>query len=96
MDDGSEETFTANEVAGFYGVSLYPYLEVPLVGPSPFKGGPDEVSYIHLKPLPDERYYDAVERYNVDNEIQWDEDFDARRGGKWAIRPLYPDVSDYN
>ena len=27
--------------------------------------------------------------YNLKNEIQWDEDFDARRGGKWAVRPEF-------
>lgn len=89
LNDGTLQTFTADEVATLYGVDQEDYLSVPLIGDTPFSGGVDELSYIHLKPLKDARYYDAKERYNVDNEIQYDEDFDSRRGGKWAVRPEF-------
>lgn len=86
--DGTPATFTAAEIAELYGVDAEPYLAIPLVGsPSPFLNGADELSYVHLKPLPDGRYYDAPTQFNADNETQWGEDFDARRGGKWAVRP---------
>lgn len=88
LDTGDEVTYTAAEVAEFYGVQAEDYLEVPLTGPTPFANGPEELSYYHLKPKSDPRlYFDAIERYNTENEIQWQDDFDARRGGKWAQRP---------
>ncbi len=89
LNDGSYETYTAEQIAEFYEIADEDYLAIPLIGPSPFHGGQDELSYVHLKPLSDGQYYDARQRYNVDNEIQWDEDFDARRGGKWAVRPEF-------
>lgn len=85
--NGDSATFTAAEVAELYGVEGEDYLEVPLTGPYPFMNGQDELSYYHLKPLRDGRYYDAPTRYNVEVETQWDEDFDARINGKWAVRP---------
>lgn len=94
--DGSVVTYTAAEVAEFYGVQDEDYIEVPLVGLSPFNGGEDEMSYYHLKPKNDSRlYFDAPTRYNTDMEEYWDEDFDSRRGGKWAVRPVGDTSRDY-
>lgn len=90
LDTGEEQTFTAAEVAELYGVEEEDYLEVPLTGPLPFGPGIDEVSYYHLKPLPDGRYYNAIERYNTEVDTYYDEDFDPRKGGKWAVRPDAP------
>lgn len=87
MKNGSPQTFSAADVALLYGVENETYLSVPLAGASPFDGA-DELEYIHLKPLPDGNYYDAKDAFNVDNEIQWKQDFDARRGGKWAVPPI--------
>ena len=95
LNDGTTPTYSAAQVAEFYGVQAEPYLAVPLVGVTPFQGGPDEMSYYHLKPKSDPRlYFDAIERYNTENEIQWDEDFDAHRGGKWAVRPEFDNNAD--
>jgi hypothetical protein len=94
--DGTIATYTAAEVAAFYGVQDEDYLEVPLVGVSPFTGGQDEVSYYHLKPKNDSRlYFNAIERYNPSDEEYLDEDFDSRRGGKWAVRPIGDTSQDY-
>lgn len=88
LDDGTPATYTAAEVAELYGIEDEEYLAVPLVGsPSPFFPGKSEMEYFHLKPRPDGRYQNAIDLYNTENEIQWDEDFDARRNGKWAVRP---------
>lgn len=95
LDTGEQATYTAADVAAFYGIENEPYLAVPLVGVTPFQGGPDEMSYFHLKPKSDPRlYFNAIERYNTENEIQWDDDFDARRGGKWADRPQFDNTED--
>lgn len=87
-------TYTAAEVAEFYGVEDEEYLAVPLAGPEPFENGQEYMEYYHLKPKPDSRlYFNAIDRYNTDNEIQWDENFDSRQGGKWAVRPhVDPDL----
>lgn len=89
--DGSVATYTANQVATFYGVQAEPYLAVPLVGISPFGKRADEVSYIHLKPQRDPSlYYDprVPEKFNESN-LNWDgPDFDAQEGGKWEQRPV--------
>lgn len=88
LDTGEYITYTAEEVAEFYNVQNEDYLAVPLAGPTPFANGPEELSYFHLKPKPDPRlYFDAIDRYNTENEIQWKDDFDARKNGKWADRP---------
>ncbi len=92
LNTGAVVYYSPEDIAAYYNVSDQPYLAVPLTGPSPFRNGPDELSYVHLKPLPDGQYYDAKERYNYMNEIQYQEDFDARRGGKWAVRPLFEDT----
>lgn len=87
LDTGDPATFTAAGIADLYNVADQDYLAVPLAGLSPFLGGKDESSYIHLKPLPDARYYDAKQRYNIDYDVQLDDDFNAHTGGKWAVRP---------
>ena len=87
LDNGEYETLTALQVATLYGVQADPYLAVPLAGPSPFHGGQQELSYIHLKPQPDGDYYDAHERYNTDMQPYLDEDFEGKAGGKWARPP---------
>lgn len=87
LDDGTTQTFTAAEVAALYGITGHPYESVPLSGLNPFGPGVDELTYIHLKPLANGIYYDAQETYNTNNEIQLGEDFDAHRGGKWAVPP---------
>lgn len=84
--------YTAEEVAELYGVDGEDYLEVPLTGPEPFVNGDDYMQYVHLKPLPDQQYYNAIARHNTEFEGYFDEDFDARRNGKWAVRPEF--VSD--
>lgn len=95
LDDGTMATYNAAQVAAFYGVENETYLPVSLIGPTPFLSGPDEMSYYHLKPKSDPRlYFNAIDRYNVDNEIQWDDDFDAHRGGKWAVRPEFDNSED--
>lgn len=86
LDDGSTQTYTALEIATLYNVADQPYLPVNLALPLPFQNGRDEMSYVHLKPLPDAQYYDAKEQYNFNNEIQWGEDFVVGEG-KWARRP---------
>lgn len=94
LDDGTQQTFTAEEVAELYGVQDENYLSIALTAPLPFEPGKSELEYYHLKPLPDGQYFNAIERYNTENEVQWDEDFDARRGGKWAVRPQYEPIDD--
>lgn len=93
LDTGEEETFTAQEVAELYGIEDEEYLSVPLTGPLPFAPGKSELEYYHLKPRPDGRYPDAKTLYNTEtpNESYLDEDFDARRGGKWQVRPRFDD-----
>lgn len=86
LNDGTPATYTAAQVAGFYGVSARDYLAVSLTGPEPFANGQEYMNYIHLKPLADSAYYDAVEQYNLDNAIQYGEDFMIGQG-KWAKRP---------
>lgn len=88
LDSGSPATYTAEEVAELYGVEDEDYLAVPLAGPEPFLNGQEYMSYYHLKPRRDGRYFNAPEHYNVEVETYFDEDFDARRNGKWAVRPL--------
>ena len=88
LHNGMIETYSASEVADFYGVGDEDYLAVDMAAPLPFENGPDYMSYIHLKPLADGRYYNAIERFNTENEIQYKRDFDARRGGKWEVPPL--------
>lgn len=92
LHTGAEVTYTAEEVAELYGVEAEDYLEVPLAGPEPFLNGQDYMQYVHLKPLPDQQYYNAIARHNTEFEDYFDEDFDARRNGKWAERPQF--VSD--
>lgn len=95
--DGSVVTYTANQVATFYGVQAESYLAVPLVGISPFKGAENEVSYVHLKPQRDPSlYYDprVPEKYNEDNEEWFGPDFNAREGGKWEQTPVRLDEDD--
>lgn len=94
LNDGTIETYTAAEVAALYGIEDEDYIEVSLVGPEPFTSGNDYMTYYHLKPLPDGQYFNAIERYNTENEIQWDEDFDSRRNGKWAVRPEFDHADD--
>lgn len=86
LDTGSPATFTALEIATLYNVADQPYLAVDLSKPYPFQNGRDEMSYVHLKPLPDDQYYDAKEQYNFNNEVQYGEDFVVGKG-KWARRP---------
>jgi len=91
--DGSLRTFTPLEVAELYGVEGESYLSVPLIGPSPFANSVEELSYYHLKPMADDRqYFNAIDRYNTNNEIQWDEDFDGKK--KYAIRPQFDNSED--
>lgn len=94
LDDGEPATYTAAEIAELYGVDEEDYLAVDMSLPEPFRGGQDYMSYYHLKPLPDGRYYDAKVRYNIDIEEYFDEDFDARRNGKWAVRPQIDSEED--
>lgn len=94
LDDGTQQTFTAPEIAALYNVDDLPYLSVPMIGDTPFIGGVDELTYVHLKPLANARYYDAKERYNFYNEEQWGDDFDARCGGKWQQRPLVDNIDN--
>lgn len=94
LNDGSFATYTALQIATLYGVQAEPYLSIPVDGPYPWINGPQELSYYHLKPLADEQYFNAIERYNTNNEVQWDEDFDARRNGKWAVRPQTDSYED--
>jgi hypothetical protein len=86
LNDGTTHTYTADDIATLYNVDDQPYLAVSLVGNEPFMNGQEYVSYVHLKPLANGKYYDAKERYNFNNEIQWGDDFITGRG-KWAIRP---------
>jgi hypothetical protein len=86
LANGTLQTYTANQIAGYYNVADQPYLPVALVGPEPFLSGGEYMSYVHLKPLPDAKYYDAKERYNFNNEIQLGEDFVTGQG-KWARPP---------
>lgn len=89
LKNGSPATFTALEVATLYGVQDEDYLEIALTAPWPLQPGKTELEYFHLKPLPDGNYFNAIERYNTatPNDSYEDEDFDARKGGKWAVRP---------
>lgn len=89
LSDGSPATYTANQIATLYGVQAEDYLAIDLAQPFPWINGAQELSYYHLKPLADEQYFNAIERYNTENEIQWNEDFDGRRNGKWAVRPQF-------
>lgn len=93
LDDGTIQTLSAPDVAALYNVSDLPYLPVPLNGPTPFQNGPDELSYAHLKPLSNGQYYDAKQRYNFYNEIQYDDDFVVGQG-KWARRPQFDNSED--
>lgn len=86
LDNGTIQTYTANQIAGYYNVADQPYLPVSLVGNEPFMGGQDYMTYVHLKPLPNGQYYDAKEQYNFNNEIQQGDDFVVGQG-KWAKRP---------
>lgn len=94
LSDGTPATYTAEEVAELYGVADEDYLAIDLADPLPFNPGKDYVRYYHLKPLPDEQYFNAIERYNTENETYYDEDFDARRNGKWAERPQVDPFED--
>lgn len=96
LDDGTPQTYTASEVAALYNLGGADYLAVPLIGPSPFLGGVDEVSYYHLKPQPDGQYYDAPELYNTSNEEYLDIDFDARAKDKWVHRIREDQSDDFN
>lgn len=89
LHDGSTATYTALQIATLYGVQAQPYLAISLAGPFPFKNGQEEMSYYHLKPLPDGQYFNAIDRYNTNVVVQMDEDFDAHRNGKWAVRPQF-------
>lgn len=95
LKDGTLQTFTADDVATLYGVDGEDYLPVDMSDPEPFSNGRDYMSYYHLKPLAnDHDYFNAIDRYNTTGAIQWDEDFDARQGGKWAVRTKHQ--SDQN
>lgn len=98
LDDGTPATYTAAQVAGFYNLGSDPYLAVPLIGPSPFSGGPrspmGEITYYHLKPQPDGRYYDAHVKYNTTGEEYPDIDFDARSPDKWTHRKRFVSEDD--
>lgn len=87
LKNGDEATYTAEEVAELYGIEEETYLEIELGDPWPIEPRKSEVEYYHLKPLPDGQYFNAIERYNTENETYYDEDFDPRKGGKWAERP---------
>lgn len=86
LDNGTTQTYTANQIAGYYNVADQPYLPVALVGNEPFLSGQEYMSYVHLKPLSDGKYYDAKERYNFNNVVQMGDDFVVGQG-KWARRP---------
>lgn len=90
LDSGEVVTYSANDIATFYNVQDLPYVPVPLVGQSPFTGK-EEIEYIRLIPRGDGVYYDAKERYNIDDEPYLDDDFDAKEGGKWAVKPRVAD-----
>lgn len=98
MDDGTQQTFTAAQVAALYNLGSDPYLSVPLVGPKPFYGGYDspmgEITYYHLKPQPDGVYYDAHVQYNTTGEEYLDIDFDAKSKDKWAHRQVIDQSED--
>lgn len=95
LDNGDVATYTANQVATFYGVQALPYTAVPLTGVNPIQA--HEFEYIQLKPLSDGNYYDAQSRYNVTMQPYLDSDFDAKQGGKWVVRPHTEDTdSDYS
>lgn len=87
LDNGTPATFTASQIATLYNVADQPYLAVNMALPEPFKNGPEYMSYVHLKPLPDAQYYDAKERYNFAGGTYYDEDFMQNEGGKWAVPP---------
>lgn len=95
LDDGTPATYTAAQVAAFYNLGSDPYTAVPLVGASPFSGGIDspnsEVSYYHLKPQPDGKYYDAHIQYNTSGAEYLDVDFDTKRKDKWVHRKRFYD-----
>lgn len=94
LKNGSTETYTAVDIATLYGVEDEDYLSIALTAPEPFTNAADYLTYYHLKPLPDENYFNAIERYNTENEIQWDDDFDAHQGGRWAVRPQHESDQD--
>lgn len=89
LNNGSTVTYSAAEIAELYNVQDEPYVPVPLDGPSPFNGA-EELEYVRLIPRPDGVYFDAKQRYNQDGGEYWDDDFDAKEGGKWAVKPRHP------
>jgi len=99
LDDGSVETYTADEVAALYNLGSDPYTAVPLVGANPFHGGINdpmsEVSFFHLKPLANQAYYDAHVRYNTTGAEYEDIDFDARTTDKWVHRQIIDESEDF-
>ena len=86
LDNGDIATYTADQVATFYGVQAEPYVAVPLTGINPIQD--TEFEYVLLKPLTDMAYYDAPSRYNATMQPYLDNDFDAKRGGKWVVKPV--------
>lgn len=93
MDDGTQVYISASELADYYGLDQSDdYLVVEEGQPSPFVGRTDEAEYVQLIPRSDGRYPDIKTLYNESGEEYWDADFDARRGGKWAQKPRYPDA----
>lgn len=99
LDDGTVQTYSAAQIAALYNLGSDPYTAVPLVGPSPFYGGPDspmgEVTFYHLKPLSNGAYYDAHVRYNTTGGEYDDIDFDAKSKDRWTHR-LRIDQSEDN
>lgn len=99
LDDGSTVTYTAAQVASFYNLGADPYLAVPLVGAKPFAGGinspTSEVSYYHLKPRRDGKYYDAHVQYNTTGAEYSDIDFDAHSTDRWTHRIRVDQSEDY-
>lgn len=94
LDSGEVVYYTAEEIAELYNVDDLDYLSVDLAQPEPFENGQDYMQYIHLKPLPNSRYYDAKQVNNIAGGPYYDEDFDGRRGGKWQVRPEYSSEGD--
>lgn len=93
LDDGTEVYVSAAELADYYGLDPSDeYVVVEQGQPSPFTTGSDEATHVQLIPRSDGKYPNIKEVYNASGEEYWGEDFDARKGGKWAERPKYPDA----
>jgi hypothetical protein len=93
---GDELTFTASELAVLYGVDDEAYLTVSSAAEEAalLSDAETYLQYIHLKPRPDNVYYDAKDGDHTQDDRLLGEDFDGKRKYTQETRQPFDDLKE--